>query len=198
MKLKGKVKSIPVTEVTEEMQVIYNDGNKDYVMTVGEDEKHPISLKLGVGHARLSHLKTFVIEYKEKVLEDELEAKEFVLRENTYTKQLPLKYSQWQSALDNGEVDSDKEVEFEIITNDTSNYNVIPQNFIKHIQFAKIIPVKKRMYSEEDMIKFTNWCVQFHKDITKSYRLAGVLWEDQDKIQYETEQLLEIYNTRYK
>lgn len=59
---------------------------------------------------------------------------------------LPLKFSQIQSAIDNGEVDSDKVVEFEIVPRYLEEKDVNSIN-----GFAKIIPQKKRMYTEEEV-----------------------------------------------
>lgn len=154
-RLKGKVKSIPVTQVTEEMQVQWVRW-KDKIYKVAIHfpiDKQVRLIELGdkvQSHAiDISELKTLVVEYKyEYEYDDDSRQTVYDIR----TKQLPLKYSQWQSAIDNGEVDSEKEIEWE-------EFTINAQSLTKDwVRGAKIIPQKKkRMYSEEDMKQFGLW-----------------------------------------
>lgn len=161
--LQGKVKSISVKEVTEGIQVLYkNQIHRVTEISNHEFKKEYMSAKMAYiladssSYAYLEELKTLVVEY-----EDYSKS----LR-STVTLGLPLKYSQWQSAIDSGEVDSDKVIKFEIKTHtrDTSEItgadgelNGLPMQF----QYAKIIPQKKRMYSEEEVkeivFEFCEW-----------------------------------------
>jgi hypothetical protein len=95
----GKVKSVPVSEVTEGMQVVL----KNQIINLIGDMLFNKDL--------IEVCKTLVVEY-------ELEKKNYSL-DNSYTKkfkemQIPLKFKQWQAAIDNNEVDSEKIVNFEL------------------------------------------------------------------------------------
>lgn len=131
--LQGKVKSISVKEVPARMQLLTPIG----VRRVGKAEhiKEDSILINGVWWDRVV-LKTLVVECEETVVGHD----RYGEQEADITRILPLKHSQWQSAIDNGEVDSDKEVRFEILNTPGPN------------EYAKIIPQKKRMYSEEEVI----------------------------------------------
>lgn len=145
MRKQGKIKSISVTEVSKGMQVIFENKICKIISIDNKNQRcklnHPI-----FNHqypAFFKELKTLVVEY-----ENETEI-DFTYTKLT-TKQLPLKYSQWQSALDNNEVDSDKTVEFETknIINTELNNNKILVPIL-----AKIIPTKKKLYTEEEVKK---------------------------------------------
>ena len=89
----------------------------------------------------LAKLKTLVVEYDDF---DQSGMRVFAKQSMVPLKQLPLKYSQWQLAIDNGEVDSDKVVEFEpsVTTLDKWGFS-----------YAKIIPQKKDWsVAKEDML----------------------------------------------
>lgn len=73
---------------------------------------------------------------------------------------LPLKFSQIQSAIDNGEVDSDKEVEFEIIDKTIVDYYTI---------YAKIIPQKERIYSKQEVEKLITDFTEDMMEKNKTY-----------------------------
>lgn len=131
-KFNGNVISIRVFEPKEGMQVLY----KTFVGVVKHiDEKHNHVM---VRYERLDlerylpieELKTLVVDYED----------------NGWRKQLPLKYSQWQAAVDKGEVDSDKTVTVEI----GGGLNQYPYNE-RGVTYAKIIPKKKRLYTEEEL-----------------------------------------------
>ena len=141
MKLQGKIKSIPVKEVTEEMQVMVrglimkaypSKTHIDFSIIRGFNRKNQEVQRL----IHISELKTLVVEHGNG-------------RSDNYKweKQLPLKHSQWQAAIDNGEVDSDKTVEFEIVQSlaqRADKRDNLPD------QIAKIIPTKKSIYSDKD------------------------------------------------
>lgn len=161
-RLTGKVKSIPVKEVTEGIQV----KEKNYVCRVEWIDKDAInSIQLSLvknpsiksWHTK-EELKTIVVEY-EGILPFKTQGQSKNEKGDIGIYQLPLKYSQWQSSIDNGEVDSDKEVEFEKVRtarDSKSNFFKTKSDSIPLIEtfnYAKIIPQKKKVYSEEDMIK---------------------------------------------
>lgn len=158
-RLKGKVKSISVKEVTEGMQVGWEGVNRFHF---GKTEKVvdkvyvKVNLETTNGHdtVPIDLLKTLVVEYGNGVEIGiiEKEGNSLLMKElpKQQMRQLPLKYSQWQSAIDNGEVDSDKEVEFEIKHGFVhGGEGEIVDKFCA--RYAKIIPQKKRVYSEEEM-----------------------------------------------
>lgn len=143
-KMQGKVKAISVTEITEKTQVtwknkvftVYRREENDFCRLQLKDFKFPSHL------IPVSELKTLVVEYPEIIgivagFGGSCPVGEF--------KQLPLKYSQWQSVIDNGEVDSDKTVEFEIV----NDFNVGKS----YISYAKIIPQKKK----SEILDFYEW-----------------------------------------
>lgn len=143
--LQGNVKSIPVTEVKEGMQVLY-DGRTCKVTSINHGTKDkpnytPIILDGNFG-ITMDRLKTLVVEY----LDDKYIAGTLF---SSKMSQLPLKYSQWQSTIDAGEVDTDKIVEFEIIIQTSNGRGPL-------LDIAKIIPQKKRMYSEEEVKSLAN------------------------------------------
>lgn len=135
----GKIKAIPVKEVIEGMQVIDKFGNvaKLLKQTIASCV---VQVKCRDGELRnhddnYRDLKTLIVEYESDVDD-----------ENNWIKHLPLKYSQWQSAIDDGTVDTDKVVEFGIKHDDfkyeTNRYGVeVP---IESIKIAEIIPQKER------------------------------------------------------
>lgn len=72
---------------------------------------------------------------------------------------IPLKYSQWQAAIDNGEVDSDKTVQFEMIQNliSGSEYSAGQSDINRGKKvYAKIIPSKKEDNFLEKFDAFIN------------------------------------------
>lgn len=154
-KKQGKIKSISVKEIAEGIQVYHTIEEMILIFT---EERHLFSLNkakvIDKSNLNLIHLKTFVVEYKEccsKLEDQNCEGAPGIC--GMTIKQLPLKYSQWQNAIDNNEVDSDKVVEFFIETfamdskraNDNATF------------FARIIPQNKRLYSEEDILEFEKW-----------------------------------------
>lgn len=145
-KLKGRVKSISVKEVTEKVQILhptYTTGSSTFI--IGKVDEDYIELCNSgrlidmIPKKDISKLKTLVVEYEYSYKDD------FDIDWVHTTKQLPLKYSQWQATIDSGVVDNDKEVEFEIVVQDGPHPND------RYFEYAKIIPQKKRMYSEEDV-----------------------------------------------
>jgi len=152
MKKQGKIKAIPVKEVTEGMQVLWENCMNGYIYTVIEvEENHFVIKAQGVQsyHVRLqkiqihkTSIQTLVVEYVPNYRnEDGTYNRQFD------TEQLSLKHSQWQAAIDNNEVDTDKTVEFEIISNGQGE---------KWIKYAKIITkgqAKKKYFSEEEILE---------------------------------------------
>lgn len=135
MKHLGKVISQPVKEVTEGMQVL-TISNK--IRKIKKIHSKTVVEVDGID-VEINSLKTLVVEYKEK---DSFTSSTFADR--FITKQLPLKYSQWQAVIDEKIVDDmDYSVEFEIKDMD------YPNRVFEKI--AKIIPPKKKMYGEEEI-----------------------------------------------
>jgi len=141
-KKQGKIVSTPVKEVTDGMQVIDTVFNRIVKITkselngLGSAFLKPVEIgytdennQYRLGNRDLDELKTLVVEFETEL-------------NNLVINQLPLKYSQWQSAIDKGEVDSDKIVEFEIIS---------IEHFSPNPNYAKIIPQKQRTYTREEL-----------------------------------------------
>lgn len=160
MKLQGKIKAIPVKKVTEGMQVLqpWVDevlNRPTTVWKVISKERGIIKIKRAENYIEsiteesIHKLKTLVVEYT--INGDEQWSEEGGAFIPTITKQLPLKYKQWQSAIDNGEVDSDESVEFEYIE----------MGLYDQVSYAKIIPTKKKMYSEDEVAELL---YQYDKD----------------------------------
>lgn len=157
MKKQGKVKAIPVKEVTEGMQVVRNNNIGKIIGLPHYNkftEEHLVDVKWKSGILSpvndITLLKTLVVEYEDVWFTTGKPKGGF----SKGIKQLPLKYSQWQSAIDNGEVNSDKVVEFEIM--DFKGWDFLKQENHPD-QFAKIIPQNKRMYTEDDFNTFALW-----------------------------------------
>lgn len=133
-RLKGKIKSIPVISVTEGMQVLLNNNVIAIVKKIKDNGFIIIhNPNYDDGDTTPDALKTLVVEY------EQFEKGNF--KEFPHLKQLPLKYSQWQTAIDNGEVDSDKEVEFEVVTRAIPCPDNIEGCELLHVRtYVKIIP----------------------------------------------------------
>lgn len=145
-KKQGKIKAIPVKEVTEGMQVVLNSRFVCKVISIYTDGYYGLQYIDGtITSTRcIEKTKTLVVEYEDLDRISALQSLDCEPEDyNTY-KQIPLKYSQWESALDNGEVDSDKVVEFEI-----KGLEVIESDS----HYAKVIPQKKRIYTRNEVEK---------------------------------------------
>lgn len=137
-KKQGKVKSIPLTkeQVIEGINVLVDGDDAIFIVITTDDISGKVRVQCkesGNSIVDASELKTLVVEYTVQIPHPELGSI------TSFPYQLPLKYSQWQSAIDNGEVDSDKEVEFEIVPRYLEEKDVNSSN-----GFAKIIPQKKQ------------------------------------------------------
>jgi hypothetical protein len=149
----GKVKSIPVIEVIEGMQVIDPFGNIAKVITPipqGEQKLTHFEVKCRDGVTRdnasiINQLKTLVVEYEEEQNKT-WEQFEFDKKADLITKQIPLKWKQWEAAIDNGEVDSDKTVQFEILRKFAS---MKLSNEEYYAEYAKIIPQRAINFQEK-------------------------------------------------
>jgi len=153
MKKQGKIKAIPVKGITEGIQVCFTSGGKLIPVIVASAKSiHYKDNEINIDYAKqiMSELKTLVVECEEPLSQN-----------YDIKKSLPLKYSQWQSAIDNGEVDSGKVVEFEIKAGYRNLGKSNGERFDEaKLVIAKIIPQKKRMYSEEQVkiiaLKYAN------------------------------------------
>ncbi len=139
----GHVKAVPAHDLSEGSQVIYK--NKVYVNQKNNIINFP-QLN-GLAPAQLyaptiiKHLSILVVEF-EFIKQDT----DKVHLGSDGIKIIPLKYSQWQAAIDNNEVDNDKPVNFEITS---LPWPVRSQNIIHNMDgelgshyLAKIIPSK--------------------------------------------------------
>lgn len=125
--MKATIKSIPITEVNEGMQVLYNNNLVLTVVGDGVKKADCISKFFAVGI--YYQLKTIVVEYVGNDFGKHL------------VKQLPLKQSDWQQAIDLGLVDSGKEVEVEIVT-------IAGKGHGSKDVFAQLVPQQKRDYTD--------------------------------------------------
>jgi hypothetical protein len=173
--MKATIKSIPVTKVTESVQV------KTPVNTIGKVERlyHAIDIpenqKQGLVNGiwyDLNKLKTIVAEYK-KVNYGYSLAKVIHI-------QLPLKHLDWQQVIDDGSLDSGKEVEIEyeaIVCEECPHkYHPCPEGCSKLIAQLILQQETKQETLEEAQLKIpTKFCIP-HKHYIS----------DDDKICYET------------
>lgn len=147
MKLQGKIKAIPVKEVTEGMQVLV----QGLIMKIDKvfDKNNPIIIgRNGKGDLvhrsiHISFIQTLVVEYDDTHYES---------HSSPIIKQLPLKYSQWQAAIDNNEVDRDKVVTFEFMHSHHSKNEAQRQGSYNIVTYVKIIPEKKLMVEYESAL----------------------------------------------
>lgn len=174
MKKHGKIKSVPVKEVTEGMQVISNRhllnelgslgkvvkvlGDMVYIYSLNEKAEYMNYFADREKQIMFHYIKP-IIELKTLVVEYELGYKDDVGHERI--NQISLKNSQWQKAVHNGEVDGDKIVEFQIVVEESSyedDETIRPMTY--RTVYAKIIPAKKakkKMYSEEELLGFASY-----------------------------------------
>jgi hypothetical protein len=104
MKIQGKIIAIPVKEVFEGMQVMYN-GIIFHIEKISDNDSVKL-LDLN-GNMEISRLKQIIVESSEK----------YMTNPPRPVSSLILKYSQWQSTINNGMIDSNKTIEFEVIDN---------------------------------------------------------------------------------
>lgn len=146
---KGKVKSIVVKESNICLggpYILFFDGVTILgdINKIGLDIVNIKSNGLNFG-ATKSELRTLVVEYEEQTERGGIYFKNgygLIKFKEIDIKQLPLKYSQWQLAIDNGEVDTEKEIGIEIIDSESLNTK---------IKLAQIIRKAKRQYSEDEV-----------------------------------------------
>jgi len=143
MKKQGKIKAIPVKEITKGIQVLWENCMKGYIYTIIDvDEDHFVLKSKNTQSFRLSKLhkasiQTLVVEFKTEVVN--------TLSGSTkrLTDQIPLKFSQWQAAIDNDEVDTNKEVIFQI----SATRSTKPWEW-----YARIIPSKSKVVIDKSII----------------------------------------------
>jgi hypothetical protein len=133
--MKAIIKSIPVTSVTEGMQIVRTTNNQVLIIERIDSDENGIPFVqfkgFGGSCAPLSQLKTIVVEY------------DYIDDIDVYKTQLPLKHSDWQQAIDDGLVDSGKEVEAETVYNEERIVNGIDIGDYS----AQLVPQQKRMYN---------------------------------------------------
>jgi hypothetical protein len=148
VKLKGIIKSVPVSGVMTGKQVLIdmpNSTNHRKVAIISGYRDHDRVILHGVrGEYDLANLKTLVVEYQE--LDGDFDA----LISRDY---LTLAYAQWRTAIAKKEVDTGQIVEFEIVR---SNAGVF------RIEMAKVLSYDFKMYTFEEVNKllddFLDYC----------------------------------------
>lgn len=148
-RLQGKIISIPVKEVTEGMQVVWSDSNGIAILVLKvcktSDERGGKQIGLtkdgkyavNIMYCDISELRTLVVEYNTETNP---------LAKRPMFVQIPLKYKQWESAIENEEVYTDKVIEFEILVSTCNKCMLVegmhesPDCCGKYISYAKIIP----------------------------------------------------------
>ena len=169
-KKQGKVKSISLNEVRKNMQVMHPNGN---ILVIKELQPLSVDLK----PLPDSYLTTMVIsnntfkgssqcwqphELKTLVIEYDFDQGKFAAPS---LRQIPLKYSQWEAAVNNQEVDSDKIVDFDVKEYDCE-YNPMPDNVAEYksekgvTSVGRIIPKKGANLTEV----FNNLIDEFYSD----------------------------------
>lgn len=123
-KKQGKIKAIPVKEVIKGMQVTYND--VVYVVVKCQSNSNDLIIRR-INATNLVDITNLNINLKTLVVEYDIDHGAI-----TIPQQIPLKQSQWQAAINNKEVDTDKVVTFEINSSPKGNFS-----------YAKIIPNKQ-------------------------------------------------------
>lgn len=151
-KQQGKVKSIPAKGIVEGMYVCWQNvvdiwfwGIISSANKVKDPYHHCIDLRGNVGDIvtiNFKDLRVLVIEYDYHL--------------STKIQQLPLKRTQWQSAFDNKEVDTDKIVRFQIRESRNLISGVIYNTFARIIPernpaYTNIVKKKERLYTLEDV-----------------------------------------------
>lgn len=170
--MKGKVKSIETKDVSRNKQLLHSK----YGIVTSEGGAGSIVRLSNKTAVDYRELKTLVVEYEELDLaynEDKRNLDRLKEGFPLQTKQLPLKYSQWQEVIDNNEIDTDKEIEFELAYYMKDNTEETLKEFMvaksealissgKAVLYAKIVPKKKyKLYSKEEieelLLKFSLW-----------------------------------------
>jgi hypothetical protein len=179
-KMQGKVKAIAVKEVTAGMQIlwdkqIYKVIHYKNCLCIQDPNNAFQTMSLDSYPDTKKEFKTLVVEYEEQ---DEKNRREIGLDVNKYsgyTKQITLKHSQWQASIDNDEVDSDKIVEFEIITDVA---------MVSEICYAKIIPQKReKLFTEDEVHSFiTDALLDVDTLVITSGQRDGWVEIDHDKL----------------
>lgn len=146
-KFDGKILSIRVFEPKQGMQVLYKTHIQGLVFIgrvteIDERTNHATVHYQNLGVDRylpIEQLYTLVVDYEDN---------------DGWRKQIPLKLTQWQVAVDKGEVDSDITVTFEKKVGYENLGTAQGRRFDEaKIVYAKILPKRKRLYTEEEMIE---------------------------------------------
>jgi hypothetical protein len=169
--MKAIIKSIPITEVNEGMQVLYEDLILTVAGNIGKEangnfKDNEIAKFYAVGI--YYQLKTIVVEYEGNDFGKHL------------VKQLPLKQSDWQQAIDLGLVDSGKEVEVEIVT-------IAGKGHGSKNVFAQLVPQQGKLYTKEDL-----------KEAFKQSRQALIFEKDMPPLFESFEKWFELFNQKGK
>lgn len=175
--MQGKVKSIDWIRMDKHYlsigeQVVYN--NKVYKIAERVSTLYRLE---GLNNLGIlidgDRLKQLVVEYKGDQLP-------FTNEENYYSKYtIPLKFGQWQSAINNGEVDSDQVIEFVKLH---KYFSIDNFKTATDFYYAKIIPANKKMYTEEEVKEL---CLKGMNIVTKAHKVATIInidtWWEQNK-----------------
>jgi hypothetical protein len=160
MKKQGKVKTIVVKEVITGMQILDKFGNIGIVLPHTTLSFIPYKITCRDSIVRensqyIEELRVIVVEY------DRMDPKGGL----GHTVELPLKHSQWQAAIDKGEVDSDKVVMFEVLPGIICEYaKIIPQKE-KEQTWDEIRDYAYNVWEKNGgLSKFEDWYINWLED----------------------------------
>lgn len=149
-KQQGKIISVPIHKVKEGMQVVLRGKVFNNTILINTKsftdgiQRIGIPIKqTGISTKLLLAFNGTASDYILKVPLEECKALVVDFTTDLGTILYPLKYSQWQSAIDNDEVDTGRLVDFVVVTNSESESN-------KSFTYAKIIPTKVVILDKED------------------------------------------------
>lgn len=170
--MKGKIVSVPVKEVIEGMQVLFNETilfvkniRSNGRFDLRKDDKYD-----GYSNTTLEdfsgYIKTLVMEYDKSIYEPAGTFRGTMV-------QLPLKYSQWESVLKNGEADTDIMVRFvPVVTN-------IESNSLTIAMLNNGEPLNSKCFDANEVrkiaIEFADRCLNSPSDVRKAKDLQE-LW----------------------
>jgi len=167
-KIEGQIKKVPIIRELKTGLQLFSEYHG--ILKIGNNDDFGNGV-CSITYALINKevLSMLVIEYKDKSFEDFINSdwaqsfKHFSESEivwkadmyeawkNNHTKLIPLKYSQWESALKNNEVDTGKIIEFEIVRYFPEGISI--ENLVRHreksFEAGKIIPKKKNMVEYE-------------------------------------------------
>lgn len=186
-KKQGKVKAIPAKEVTEGMQITWLTSTGRLTSKVKEIRGNVYWVEfngrpLNILPVDRDMAEILIVEYEISPGETMSNGNVWRGAGNTF-EQVPLKFSQWQAAIENGEVDSNKVVEFEfknLVGNIEFDGCADPRTGMKDSWIAKIIPQKRLGYE--------NTLPGFNMDICRAFNAGkqAILDQIQDETKFKS------------